>query len=49
MQGGVAAEAAREAIVHLDGATGKVLGQPAIRDLTATHNLTCKPSAPPPR
>lgn len=43
---GVSAEAAREAKVHLDGATGKVLGTPQIRDLTQEHGVRCEAIAP---
>ena len=43
---GVAAEAVRTAVVHLDGVTGKVLGSPEVRDLSADVETMCKPKAP---
>lgn len=43
---GVAAEAAREAIVHLDGVTGKVIGEPQIRDISQHDNVKCEAIAP---
>ncbi len=43
---GVSAEAAREAKIHFDGVTGKVLGNPEIRDLSQNRELMCDLEAP---
>lgn len=49
MVGGVSAEAVREAVVHIDGVTGKVLGKAAIRDIqTGVPMPACGIGPPPP-